>query len=111
MLLLKKNKLPKLYLKLNHYKIKSDNEYVTEYRKTIILKDKYHYPISYFIHIFYHKKDINSEVCVSNKFYSQEYEDWRYEWFTGNLEEKSIEYIEAFDKKLLKYIEKVEEER
>ena len=38
---LKNNKLPKLHLKFKGYKIASDNEEVTEYRKTIHLKDKY----------------------------------------------------------------------
>lgn len=34
MLTLKNNKLPKLHLKLKGYKIFSNNEFVTEYRKT-----------------------------------------------------------------------------
>ena len=39
MITLKNNKLPKLHLKLKGYKIASANDKVTEYRKTILLKD------------------------------------------------------------------------
>lgn len=107
MITLKNNKLPKLHLKLKGYKIASDNEKVTEYRKTILLKDKYNYPEIYYIHIFYHKKDDLSDVCVSRQFYSQDEKDWRYNWYSGKYEMYSLDYIVAFDKSLLKYIKKI----
>lgn len=60
----------------------------------------------YFIHIFYHLKDEFTEVCVSYKRYNQEAEDWIYDLYSGEYEDKSIPIITLYDKKLLKYIEK-----
>lgn len=111
MITLKNNKLPKLHLKFKGYKIASDNEEVTEYRKTIHLKDKYNYPEIYYIHIFYHKKDILSDIGISRQFYSQDGKDWRYNWYSGKYEMYSLDYIVAFDKSLLKYIERSKDER
>lgn len=111
MITLKNNKLPKLHLKFKGYKIASDNEEVTEYRKTIHLKDKYNYPEIYYIHIFYHKKDILSDIGISRQFYSQDEKDWRYNWYSGKYEMYSLDYIVAFDKSLLKYIERSKDER
>ena len=45
---LKNNKLPKLHLKLKNYEIKSKNDEVIEYRKTIMSKDEYNYGMFYF---------------------------------------------------------------
>ena len=85
---LKNNKLPRLHLKLNKYQIKSKNDTVIEYRKTIVSKDEYNYGMFYFIHIFYHPK---------------------YDWYSGDYEEKSIPIIARYDKKLLKYIEHIDD--
>lgn len=106
---LKNNKLPKLHLKFKGYEIKSKNEKVIEYRQTIVAKDEYNYGMFYFIHIFYHLKDKFTEVCVSLQKYNQEWEDWRYDWYSGDYQEKSIPIIAKYDKGLLKYIEKLEE--
>lgn len=101
---LKNNKLPKLHLKLNKYEIKSKNNKVIEYRKTIITKDEFNYGMFYFIHIFYHLQDNLSDVCVSTKRYVPEWEYWGYDWYSGEYEENSIPIIAKYDKKLLKYI-------
>lgn len=110
MYILKNNKLPKLHLKLNGYKIKSKNDKVIEYRKTIVSKDKFNYGMFYFIHIFYHLQDNLSNVCVSTQRYIQDWKDWGYDWYSGKYEKKSIPIIEKYDKKLLKYIEYYKEE-
>ena len=101
------NKLPKIHLILNKYKIKSKNENVIEYRKTIVSKDEFNYGMFYFIHIFYHLKDKYSDICVSIKKYNREIQDWEYDWFGGDYEDESIPVIKKYDNKLLKYIEKV----
>lgn len=106
---LKNNKLPKLHLILNKYEIKNKNEKVIEYRKTIVSKDEFNYGMFYFIHIFHHLKDKNTEVCVSIQIYNREREEWNYDWYSGDYEDKSIPIIGMYDKKLLKYLEKVEE--
>ncbi len=108
MITLKNNKLPKLHLKLKGYKVFSNNEFVTEYRKIIVLKDKYNYPEVYYIHIFYHKQDNYSDVCVSRQIYLQDEKEWGYNFYSGKYETYSWDYIIAFDKKLLKFIEKEE---
>lgn len=105
---LKNNKLPKLHLKLNKYKIKSKNDKVIEYRKTIITKDEFNYGMFYFIHIFYHLQDNWSDICVSTQRYIQDWKDWRYDFYSGKYEEKSIPIIAKYDKGLLKYIEHIE---
>lgn len=107
MITLKKNKLPKLHLKLHNYKIVSDNEYVTEYRKTIVAKDANNYGMFYYIHIFYHKKDNWSDVCVSTQRYILDWEDWGYEFYSGKYENMSFPIIKMYDKGLLKYLEKL----
>ena len=109
MLTLKNNKLPKLHLFLNKYKIKSKNEKVIEYRKTIVSKDEFNYGMFYFIHIFYHLQDKDTNICVSLQRYNREWEDWGYDWYSGEYEEKSIPIIMKYDKKLLKCIEKTED--
>lgn len=106
---LKDNKLPKFHLRFNKYEIKSQNERVIEYRKRIIEKDEFNYGKFYFIHIFYHLKDKNTEVCVSLQKYDREMEDWRYDWYSGDYEDKSLFIIGRYDKKLLNYIEKIED--
>lgn len=108
MITLKKNKLPKLHLLFNGYKIMSDNEEVREYRKTIISKDEYNYGMFYFIHVFYHKKDTMSDICVSIQKYIKDWEDWGYDWYSGDCEDKSIPIIKKYDKRLLKYLEQIE---
>ena len=57
----------------------------------------------YFIHIFYHLQDNLTEVCVSSKKYIKEWEDWGYQWY------KDIAIIAKYDKRLLKYIECLED--
>lgn len=106
---LKNNKLPRLHLKLNKYQIKAKNDTVIEYRKTIVSKDEYNYGMFYFIHIFYHPKDDWSDICVSVKKYNRDWEDWGYDWYSGDYEEKSIPIIARYDKKLLKYIEHIDD--
>lgn len=106
---LKNNKLPKWHLIFNKYELKSKNENVIEYRKTIVSKDEFNYGMFYYIHIFYHLKDKDTEVCVSLKRYNREWEDWGYDWYSGDYEDDSIPIIEKYDKKLLKFIEKIEE--
>ena len=105
MITLKNNKLPRLHLKLKNYRIFSNNEFVTEYRKAIVLKDQYNYPEVYYIHIFYHKQDNDSDVCVSRQVYLQDEKEWGYNFYSGEHEAYSWDYIIAFDKKLLKFIE------
>lgn len=63
----------------------------------------------YYIHIFYHLKDEFSDVCVSIKKYNREWEKWEYDWYSGEYEQKSIPVIQKYDKKLLKYLEILEE--
>lgn len=104
---LKNNKLPKLHLRFNGYKIENKNDKVIEYRKTIVSKDKYNYGMFYFIHIFYHLKNDWSDVCVSLQKYNRDFEDWEYDWYSGNYEEKSIPIIKKYDKKLLKYLKHI----
>ena len=104
---LKNNKLPKLHLKFNGYKIENKNDKVIEYRKIIVSKDKYNYGMFYFIHIFYHLKDDWSDVCVSLQKYNRDFKDCEYDWYSGNYEDESMPIIEKYDNKLLKYIEKV----
>ena len=105
---LKNNKLPKLHLRFNLYKIENKNDKVIEYRKTIVSKDKYNYGMFYFIHIFYHLKDDWTDVCVSLQKYNRDFEDWEYDWYSGDYEEKSIPVIKKYDKKLLKYLKHID---
>lgn len=105
MITLKNNKLPKLHLKLHKYKIESDNENVTQYVKTIVAKDIYNYAIFYYINIFYHKKDNLTDVCVSTKRYVPDWNDWGYDFYSGEHQNKSFPIIEKYDKGLLKYLE------
>jgi len=109
MYILKNNKLPKLHLKLKGYEIKSRNDKVIEYRKTIVAKDEFNYGMFYFIHIFYHLQDSLSNICVSTQKYVREWEDWGYDWYSGLYEKKSIPIIAKYDKGLLKYIEHIKE--
>ncbi len=108
MYILKNNRLPKLHLKLKGYEIKNKNDEVIEYRKTIITKDEFNYGMFYFIHIYYHLKDQLSEVCVSMQKYIDDWEDWGYDFYTGQYENKSISIIAKYDKGLLKYIKHIE---
>ena len=107
---LKNNKLPKLHLKLHKYKIENKNDEVVSYKKTIIAKDDFNYGMFYFIHIFYHLKDNLSDVCVSLQKYDRYLNAWEYDWYCGDYEDKSIPIIKKYDKKLLKYLKKAEEE-
>lgn len=108
MITLKNNKLPKSHLKLHGYKIESDNEYITEYRKSIYMKNEYNYPLIYHIHIFYHKDNTDSDVCVSVQEYNPEIRDYRYDWYSGEYEYKSMPIIGIYDHGLLKYLKEVE---
>ena len=109
MITLKNNKLPRLHLFLNGYEIKSENEYVREYRKTIVAKDEFNYGMFYYIHVFYHKKETWSDICVSTKEYNPYAGDWMYDWYSGDYIDKSWKIIGKYDKRLLKYIESMEE--
>ena len=106
---LKNNKLPKLHLKLHKYEIENKNDEIISYKKTIIDKDENNYGMFYFIHIFYHLKNNLSDVCVSLKKYNRDLDDWEYDWYGGDYEDKSISIIAKYDRKLLKYLKKVEE--
>lgn len=110
MITLKNNKLPKLHLKLHKYKVASNNEYVTEYRKTIVAKDANNYGMFYYIHIFYHKKDNWSDVCVSTQRYVPNWNDWGYDFYSGKYQNKSFPIIKMYDKGLLKYLEVLKED-
>ena len=106
---LKNNKLPKLHLWLNGYKINSKNDRVIEYRKTIVTKDKFNYAMFYFIHIFYHLQDKYTDICVSTQRKIPFLNDWDYDFYSGKYEEENIPIIRKYDKRLLKYIEHIKE--
>lgn len=103
---LKNNKLPKLHLWLNGYEIKSKNNRVIDYMKTIIIPKDFLY---YYIHIFYHLQDNCTEICVSLKKYDTNIGEWIYDFYSGEYEEESIPIIRKYDKRLLKYIEYIKE--
>ena len=109
---LKNNKIPKLHLKLNGYKLEFKSDKCIEYKKTIVSKDEYNYGMFYFIHVYYYpqdgEQDAWSNVCVSLKQYNRDWEDWGYDWYSGKYAERSIPIIARYDKKLLKYIEHVD---
>lgn len=105
MITLKNNKLPIIYLKLHKYKVERENEYVKTYTKTIVSKNEYNSPLYYFINIFYHKQDNLTEICVSMKSYNPYLKDYEYDFYSGEYENKSIDIIKKFDRKLLKYLE------
>ena len=103
---LKNNKLPRLHLWLNGYEIKSKNDRVIDYVKTIIITNRFLY---YYIHIFYHLQDSLSNICVSLKRYDTNIGEWIYDFYSGKYEEESMPIIRKYDKRLLKYIEHIKE--
>lgn len=104
---LKNNKLPKLHLKLNGYKIEYKSDKVIQFTKTVVEKDKYHYGFFYHIHIFHYIQDGYTEICVVKQSYVPQWEDWGFVWYSGDYQDQAIPIIEKYDKKLLKYIEKI----
>ena len=49
-----------------------------------------------------------SDICVSIQKYIKDWEDWGYDWYSGDYEDKSIPIIKKYDKRLLKYLEQIE---
>lgn len=105
MVILKKNKLPKLYLFLKGYKIASDVGDVICYKKEIVDKDALNYAMFYRIYIFYKPNGEFSEVVVGTKQFDYTCRDWCYDFWSGELAFKTYGFISARERSLLKYIE------
>ena len=104
-LILKNNKLPKIYLFFHGYKINSANEKVVEYRKTIVSKDVFGYAKYYFIHIFYQPNGENSLVFGSTEEFDHIENKLCGFIFTGKYAPMSYDFIKKYDRGLLKYTE------
>lgn len=106
MLRLKNNKLPKLHLLLNGYKLQNKTKTTTAYMKTIPALDEYNYAMYYFIHVILYKDDNTSIIEVHRKKYSQSQKEYLYRKFTQDI---AMTLIYKYDFGLVEYLEEVKE--